>query len=261
MYPPSWREVINNAKKSFRAYLAAKDGFPNPAEAIKEARKHLEGALEDFYESGRTVEPICDISQDMASLVYAESWNFRSQLKADIRVQVRNLRTLFPDKFTGQPEEYRAHIQDTISQWINDGSYLHAAAASSDAQVHFANPIIESTCKAFYFGKWAKISALDPESFRGSVPKPLIALVGTVYRNALDEWANGFPKTTKLESEGYVEVYDAILAALDEVEHHEIDGPLLKQRLASWAGFGASMNSISAPSRISTTICLKFSAP
>ena len=64
-------------------------------------------------------------------------------------------------------------------------------------------------------------------------------LIATQYRNALDEWADGYPKTAKLESEDYAEVYDAILAALEEVEAHEVDGPLLKQRLASWAGFGA----------------------
>jgi len=63
-------------------------------------------------------------------------------------------------------------------------------------------------------------------------------LIFTKYCNTLDGWTNGYLKTTKLESEDYVEVYDAILAALEEVEAHQIDGPLLKQRLASWARFG-----------------------
>lgn len=59
------------------------------------------------------------------------------------------------------------------------------------------------------------------------------------YRNALDEWAEGFPQTVKLESEDYSQVYDAILDAMKSVESNEIDGPLLSQRLSAWAGFGA----------------------
>jgi len=64
-------------------------------------------------------------------------------------------------------------------------------------------------------------------------------LITLKYRNVLDEWIGGVPKTVKLECDDYGEVYDAILNALETVEKHEIDGPLLHQRLASWAGFGA----------------------
>lgn len=51
-----------------------------------------------------------------------------------------------------------------------------------DEQVHFAHPIIASTAKSFYFEKWHDISTLDPDTFRGSVPKPLVALIATVVR-------------------------------------------------------------------------------
>ena len=54
----------------------------------------------------------------------------------------------------------------------------------------------------------------------------------------LDEWANGVRKTVKLECDDYGEVYDAILDGLKAVGDHEVDGPLLRERLASWAGFG-----------------------
>jgi hypothetical protein len=56
-----------------------------------------------------------------------------------------------------------------------------------DDQIHFAHPIIESTCKAFYFDKWAKISMLDQDAFRGSVPKPLIALIGTIVSPSISD--------------------------------------------------------------------------
>lgn len=58
------------------------------------------------------------------------------------------------------------------------------------------------------------------------------------YRNVLDEWASGVPKTVKLECDDYGLVYDAILNGLEAVEKDGVDGPLLRQRLASWAGFG-----------------------
>ena len=48
-----------------------------------------------------------------------------------MRVQVRNLKTLFPDGFNGTAEEYQARIRKTISAWVNDGSYLHSSAANS----------------------------------------------------------------------------------------------------------------------------------
>ena len=43
----------------------------------------------------------------------------------------------------------------------------------------------------------------------------------------------------KLESEDYAQVYDAILDTMKSVETNKIDGPLLNQRLSTWAGFGA----------------------
>src|SRR5882757_6850892 len=49
-----------------------------------------------------------------------------------------------------------------------------------DDQTHFAHPIIASTAKLFYFDKWHAISAYDQDTFKGSVPKPLVALIGTV---------------------------------------------------------------------------------
>ena len=51
---------------------------------------------------------------------------------------------------------------------------------AQDDQVHFSHPIIASTCKSFYFDKWSDISTFDCDTFRGSVPKPLVALVATV---------------------------------------------------------------------------------
>lgn len=57
--------------------------------------------------------------------VYAESWLLRSQLKADIRTQVRNLKLLFPDHFTGTAQELQSQIQATVQRWVGDGSYLH----------------------------------------------------------------------------------------------------------------------------------------
>jgi len=48
--------VINNAKKTFRTYIAGKNGFPSPPEAVEEARKCLEDALAVHREEGKPVE-------------------------------------------------------------------------------------------------------------------------------------------------------------------------------------------------------------
>lgn len=98
-----------------------------------------------------------------------ESWLLCSQLKADIRTQVRNLKLLFPDQFTGTAQELQLRIGETIWGWVGDGSYLHDTAPGSvrvtttslfpflmfrqDDQVHFGHPIIASTAKLFYFDK------------------------------------------------------------------------------------------------------------
>lgn len=68
-------------------------------------------------------------------------------------------------------------------------------------------------------------------------------LINLKYRNVLDEWNSGVPKTVKLECDNYGEVYNAILNALETVGKHNIDGPLLHQRLTSWAGFGVYVSS------------------
>lgn len=136
------------------------------------------------------------LSYTQSSQVYAESWLLRSQLKTDIRVQVRNLRSLFPESLDESPEELQTQVRDTVQKWVGDGSYLHATGSNpvwcstlashlpltslQDEQIHFAHPIIASTAKSFYFDKWHAISTCDRETFNGSVPKPLIALIGTV---------------------------------------------------------------------------------
>ena len=131
--------------------------------------------------------------------VFAESWQLRSRLKADVRVQVRNLKTLFPDDTTNATNDFegqRTTIRNTISKWIADGSYLHDTVPDSvsgldfisltvlipfqDAQVHFGHPIIASACRSFYFDKWSEIATFDRDTFHGSVPKPLVALIGTI---------------------------------------------------------------------------------
>ena len=92
-------------------------------------------------------------------------------------------------------QELQLQIKDTVRAWVNNGSYLHDTVphsvhvspllqthshVSQDDQVHFAHPIIASTAKSFYFDKWHAISTCDQETFNGSVPKPLIALIGAV---------------------------------------------------------------------------------
>jgi len=59
---------------------------------------------------------------------------------------------------------------------------VHSLTTLQDAQLHFAHPIIASTAKSFYFDKWHGISTHDRDTFMGSVPKPLIALIGAVVR-------------------------------------------------------------------------------
>jgi hypothetical protein len=51
---------------------------------------------------------------------------------------------------------------------------------SQDEQIHFARPIIASTAKSFYFDKWHRIANHDQDTFRESVPKLLVAPIGTV---------------------------------------------------------------------------------
>ncbi|KAF9786188.1 hypothetical protein BJ322DRAFT_1020281 [Thelephora terrestris] len=260
-YPSQWQDVINYAKRSFRAYVAGENGFPDPLTGVEEARECLDDALAVHLEDGGVVEPGHEINKEMIMLVYAESWLLRSQLKADIRTQVRNLKSLFPDRFTGSAQQLQSKIKATIETWVADGSYLHDSTPGSDDQIHFSHPVIASTTKLFYFDKWREISTHNPDTFKGAVPKPLVALIGAVYRNTLDEWANGYPLTVKLERKPYKEVYDEILLAMATVEDDPIDGPLLKERLAAWAGFGTSMNSHpNAASRISTAISLKLSS-
>jgi hypothetical protein len=228
-YPPHWQEVISYAKLSFRSHVAGTDGFPDALTGVEQAKECLEDALAVHLEERGVVEPGKSstsiqhtpsnpfvgyvINQEMVMLVsrhssksinvnktvsqvYAESWLLRSQIKADIRTQVRNLSSLFPVRFAGTPEELQSHIRDTVRKLVGDGSYLHETTPDSvrttppptedpthmsqDDQVHFGHPIIASTTKLFYFDKWRDISTQDRDTFRGSVPKPLVALIGTV---------------------------------------------------------------------------------
>ena len=82
-----------------------------------------------------------------------------------------------------------AHTSMTQSLTQFVFSYFNMAMLCADLpqdkQVHFGHPIIESTCKSFYFDRWSDIATFDRETFKGSVPQPLVALVGTVVRQSL----------------------------------------------------------------------------
>ena len=56
-YPPQWQEVINYAKRSFRAYIAGTNGFPDALTGVEEARECLDDALAVHLEDGGSVEP------------------------------------------------------------------------------------------------------------------------------------------------------------------------------------------------------------
>lgn len=63
--------------------------------------------------------------------MYGESWNFCSQLKTSIRAQVRNLKSIFPDSFTGTGRALQLQISDTVKSLVGDGSYLHDSVPGS----------------------------------------------------------------------------------------------------------------------------------
>ena len=133
------------------------------------------------------------------SKVFGESWQLRSQLKTNIRSQVHCLKSLFPESNSHNPcspREIQTSISDKITSWTTNGSYLYDSVPNSvsslglwdvlhanppqDRQIHFGHPIIASTCKSFYFNRWSDIAVFDRDTFQGSVPKPLVALIGTI---------------------------------------------------------------------------------
>lgn len=56
-HPEQWQQVISHAKRTFRAYIAGQDGFPDAVQGVEEARECLEDALAVHLEEGGTVEP------------------------------------------------------------------------------------------------------------------------------------------------------------------------------------------------------------
>jgi hypothetical protein len=89
--------------------------------------------------------------------------------------------------------------------WLQLGPYSTLASglpltSPQDEQVHFAHPIIASTAKSFYFDKWHAISTCDRETFNGSVPKPLIALIGAVVCFSRDRAMLGLVTTNNIFS-------------------------------------------------------------
>ena len=143
---------------------------------VHEAKECLEDALEVHKEDRGMVEPGACVSgcalpdltpgagyvidKDMATLVcahpdesynildlrfmkvFGESSQLRSQLKTDIRVQVRNLKTLFPHSTSNSTsnntsnneinfEAQRAATRAAISEWVADGAYLHIPVPGS----------------------------------------------------------------------------------------------------------------------------------
>src|SRR5882762_7400338 len=79
--------------------------------------------------------PACNSNKPTTLLkVFGESCQLRSQLKADIRVQVHNLKSLFLDNGSCQPHpphEVQASIRERVSSWVSNGSYLHDTVSNS----------------------------------------------------------------------------------------------------------------------------------
>lgn len=48
--------MIGIAKRSFRAYVAGRCGFPDGVEGVREAKECLEDAVEVHFEGGGTLE-------------------------------------------------------------------------------------------------------------------------------------------------------------------------------------------------------------
>lgn len=56
-YAKQWQVVIERARRLFRVYMAAKDGFPDAASGLEVAYKCLNDALSLHLEGGGVVEP------------------------------------------------------------------------------------------------------------------------------------------------------------------------------------------------------------
>ena len=74
---------------------------------------------------------LCPCPHNVFEMYQTRTPPLAPSVKADIRIQVRNLKTLFPDNFSGNPEDRQGMIKDVISTWVANGSYLHDVVPGS----------------------------------------------------------------------------------------------------------------------------------
>ncbi|KAJ7582633.1 hypothetical protein C8J56DRAFT_1055685 [Mycena floridula] len=211
-----WKSILRQAKHRLERYIACNHAFPNNVDLEQLAREDIAALVEA---SSQDVESDHEMDDDMIKVITDQSWSFRSNVKGHIKLKLVDgygLRLGIADNAT--EEEEVAHIQRRVTSLLDNSGYLHRII--DGITEYFAHPFIGKIIRGYFYKGTSRRKCLAdtfPDSFQPMVSRELIAFIGTLIYNCLEELKTGEPTTINLDAGVYKNIYEQMLTAITDL--------------------------------------------
>ncbi|KAG0702958.1 hypothetical protein DFH29DRAFT_874811 [Suillus ampliporus] len=195
-YPPSWKDILETAKKKSRlGLLTSMMSKCNDFLQMKGIEYLLE-TLEDFG------------SQDMAVLLWDDHTTMHSKMKKIVcPIVLAHYKILPPN------------VDDKNDYEQEDGTFLWDGVDAQGRTNNLANKALGSFCMSYFYKGKNVLMKTFPDLFADAVPKGAVALSATALAAAIDEYKTSTYKQMKFMAKLYQPIYDNV--------HQEINPKLI----------------------------------
>ncbi|KAG1834045.1 hypothetical protein DFJ58DRAFT_847691 [Suillus subalutaceus] len=206
-YPPSWRDVLEAAKKKSHLGLLTSTASKRSDFLQTKAIEYILETLDDFGSQGIGVDDGYwdEHKSDRAVLL----WDNRATMHSEM-----NARPIVLAHYEILPHD----IDDEDDCEREDGSFLWDGVDALDRTNNLANEALGSFCMSYFYKGENALVKTFPDLFADAVSKGAVALAATALAAAIDEYKTGFYKQMKFVAELYQPIYDNVIKLYNDVK-------------------------------------------
>ncbi|KAG1820669.1 hypothetical protein DFJ58DRAFT_739288 [Suillus subalutaceus] len=235
-YPPSWRDILEAAKKKLRLGLLTSTASKRSDFLQTKAIEYILETLDDFGSQGIGVDDGYwdEHKSDMAVLLWDDRATMRSEMKKVARPIVLAHYEILPHDIDDE-DDCEWEVRDNVKTLLQDGSFLWDGVDALGRTNNLANKALGSFCMSyFYKGKNVLVKTF-PDLFADAVPEGAVTLTATALAAAINKYKTGVYKQMKFVAELYQPIYDNVIKLYNNVKKDHYHAKKCRAARKKWA--------------------------
>ncbi|KAG1838569.1 hypothetical protein DFJ58DRAFT_733737 [Suillus subalutaceus] len=231
-YPPSWKDLLEAAKKKSRLGLLTSTASKRSDFLKTKGIEYLLETLEDFGSQGVGVDDGYwdEYKSDMAVLLWDDRATMRSEMKKAARpIVLAHYEILPPD--VDDENDYEREVRDNVKTLLQNGAFLRDGGRTNN----LANEALGSFCMSYFYKGENALAKSFPDLFADAVPEGAVALAATALAAAIDEYKTGTYKQMKFVADLYQPIYDSVIQLYHDVQKDHYHAKKCRAARKKWA--------------------------